>query len=156
MTTSNIIVVIANETDFTSVSKSENITVTTESNGVSFETSTENIAVVFDDYNSTQFETDNTTASDLEMIMTSVLENTTTTTVQENSTVNVVADTTTDEVFESSTTEFVETTTKAETTTTTTTVKSKLCVDSEFECCPDGQTPAQVIELSITKNHVVF
>ncbi len=154
-TISNSTVAMVDKTDFTSVGKSENVTETTEISAVSFETSTENATITIDDNNSTQFEIDNTTASDVELTTTNALENSTTT-VQENSTATVVIDTTTDKVSESTTTEFFETTTEAETiTTTTTTVKSKLCVDSEFECCPDGQTFAQVIEFSPMKNHVV-
>ena len=156
-TISNSTVAIVEETDFTSVGKSENVTETTESNTVSFETSTEKATVTIDDNNSTQlFETDNTTTSDVEVTTANVSENSTTT-VQENSTVTVVVDTTTDKVFETTTMEFVETTTEAETTTTT--VKSKLCFDSEFECCPDGQTPAQVnrtFSCEASRSHLIF
>jgi hypothetical protein len=78
-------------------------------------------------------------------------ENTTFVTNEDNSTYFEMDTTTkgvfehsTTEVFESSTTEFIETTTL---TATTTIVRSNGCVDSEFECCPDGETSARVIDI---------
>lgn len=94
---------------------------------MSVETSTENITVSIDDDNST--------------------------TVEQMTTTSAFVDTTMEEVLESSTTKSVETTTTTTTTTTTmkvettTIARSNLCDDSEFECCPDGKTPAKVIDL---------
>ena len=148
VTVSNSTVVIANETDSISANETEAVALTTEKNDVTFETSTENVTVIFNEINSTLSETENVTASVLEETTTNDLENTTINAVENNT--SIVSENTTmvDEVSEGSTTESIETTTQAETTTTvkTTTVRSNLCVDSEFECCPDGKTFAKVIE----------
>ena len=130
VTITNDAIEVFNNTDI----ENENSTLTTtESNVVSFETSTENITLPIDDDNSTTVE----------------MENNVSTMVEDMTSTSVFVDTTMEEVLESSTAESVETTTmKVETTTA---VRSNLCFDSEFECCPDGKTPAQVIDLSREK-----
>jgi hypothetical protein len=117
VTISNNTVTFTNETDFNSTIENENIVLITEKVDVSFETSTESVTVIINENNSTQFDMDNSTIVTLE-------------------------NTSPEEVFESSTKEMIETTTQV----VNTTVRSSLCVDSEFECCPDGKTSAQVIE----------
>jgi hypothetical protein len=163
VTMSNSTVTFTNEPDFISTIGNENITLTTEKTVVSSEHSPENVTVAVNEYNSTQSDMDIATTSVVEdtMITASISEDTTTEEVLEGSTTEevlegstteevlegstteeVLESTTTEEVLESSTTEFVETTTQI----VSTTVLSNLCVDSEFECCPDGKTPAEVIE----------
>jgi len=118
ITMSNSTVEFMDETDYVSTIENENITMITEKSDAFVETSTENITFIASENNSTQFDIDNTTTT-------------------------FIVDNTTEEVFDNSTTESVETTTQTDTTVK----QSTLCVDSEFECCPDGETPAQVIEI---------
>jgi len=118
ITISNSTVEFMDETDYVSTIENENITMITEKSDAFLETSTENITSIASENNSTQFDIDNTTTT-------------------------FVVDNTTEEVFVSSSTESIETTTQTDTTVK----QSTLCVDSEFECCPDGETPAQVIEI---------
>jgi len=125
VTISTSTVTFTNETDFNSTIENENIVLTTEKVDVSFETSTESVTVIINENNSSQSDMDNST--------TNVVENTTPEEVFENSTKVLI---------KNSTKELIETTTQA----INTTVRSNLCVDSEFECCPDGKTSAQVIE----------
>ena len=106
------------KTDFINSVDNETITMKTEKNDIAFE----NTTFVSNKTNSTQFDTTDT----------EVFESTT----------SEVFESTMAEVFESSTTELLETTTQLDTTT----VRSTSCVDSKFECCSDGQSPAKVTD----------
>ncbi|CAF3650742.1 unnamed protein product [Adineta steineri] len=160
VTISNSTIESINETDFVSTSANDNMTITTETSDILFETSTENITLNTNEtsfaqadlVNNTSVDLDNTTSVILDNITTVVSDDTTATTnttatnttatntnTTTANTTAVLLDNLTTEIFESSTTEFIETTTE----TVTTTLQSTLCADSEFECCPDGETRAQ-------------
>jgi hypothetical protein len=85
---------------------------------------------------------ENTTITTTDVTLETSTENVTFDSSETNSTLPDV-DTTTAEVFHNSTMKFIETTTQTDTTTA---VRSTSCVDSEFECCINGETSAQVIE----------
>jgi hypothetical protein len=118
VTISNSTAKFNNETDLTDAIHNENITMTTEKSVISFE----NTTFANNESNSTQFDTVATTTS--------------------------ISEYSTTELFESSTTESEETTTQSTAAIQPAIAiqKSNSCVDSEFECCPNGVTPARVID----------
>ncbi|UJR30963.1 hypothetical protein I4U23_018475 [Adineta vaga] len=134
VTMSNSTMEYINETDFVSTVETDNITMTTDKSDVILETSTgtTNISVT-NEVNTTEFEVKNTTSSNFETTTEFEVENTTSISF-ENMTI---------EVSENSTMESMESTTETEPELETTAASSNLCVDNEFECCPDGETPAQ-------------
>lgn len=151
---------IEEETELlTTLSSNETFIVTTVETTVTSEMFTENATDAFEEFNSTVSDIDNnSTASVFIEIIRNEMENSTLIETDEESISTTVSDDTTEvtEISASTTEESIETTTQAEITTiTTTTEKSNLCVDSEFECCPDGITPAQVTDfLCSFQNHI--
>ncbi|CAF0874566.1 unnamed protein product [Rotaria sordida] len=166
---SNSTVAFNNETKFISTIDTDNITMTTKTNDVSSETSTEKITFVTNENTSTESDMNSSTTDVFDIITTEELESTTTEELE--STTSEMLESTTIEMLESTTTEMLESTTteelestiskelesmtteELEDTTTesieittqsdTTSVQSTSCVNNEFECCPNGKTSAK-------------
>ncbi|MCC7159874.1 MAG: hypothetical protein IT281_10085 [Ignavibacteria bacterium] len=136
-----------NDTESISTMKNDDMAVTTEKIEVSSETPKENItSVIIDENVSTESTMHDTTAAASVDDSKEVIESITTEKV-ESITTDKVENATTEQFESVATTEIESLTTQAIQTTTqtsTTTVRSTLCVDQDFECCPDGKTYAKV------------
>ncbi|CAF4964358.1 unnamed protein product [Rotaria sp. Silwood1] len=146
-----------NETELISTIDNGNMTMTTEKNDASSETSTENTTFITNENTATESDMNSSTTQELEnttteestitttteeseiTTTTEELEITTTTEESEITTTTEESASTTTKNLENTTTKLIETTTQ----TYTKSVKSMSCVDSEFECCPNGKTSAK-------------
>ena len=125
-TISNSTIKFDNETEFSRTIENENITMTTEESDASLATSIETITFITNENNATLSDVNNTAIHTFDSNIT--------------------------EEFINTTTELIENATEIQIAS----VRSILCIDSEFECCPDGKTAAQVTRLIIMISNFAF